>query len=85
VPRHDQRNLKEWDSELEAWRPSWNVMNKFVMGADPAKYEAQEVSGKKKSYNAGAIFYKRDMFVYLYYYYYSIIKSKVSTSSLNRG
>jgi hypothetical protein len=60
VPRPDQRNLKEWDSELESWRPSWNVMNKFVMGADPAKYESQEVSGKKKSYNAGAIFYKRD-------------------------
>ena len=61
LPPHGLRNLKEWDSDTESWRPSWNVMNRYVLGADPAKYETHEVSGKKKSYHAGAMFYKRDM------------------------
>jgi hypothetical protein len=60
LPPYGARNLKEWDPELESWKPSWQVMNKYVMGADPAKYEAEEISGKKKSYHAGAMFYKKD-------------------------
>jgi len=60
LPPAGARNIKEWDSELESWKPGWTVMNKFVMGADPAKYESHEVSGKKKSYNAGAMYYKKD-------------------------
>jgi hypothetical protein len=60
LPNPGARNLREWDTELEAWKPAWTVMNKFVLGADPAKYETQEVSGKKKSYNAAAMYYKKD-------------------------
>jgi hypothetical protein len=60
LPNPGARNLREWDTELEAWKPAWTVMNKFVLGADPAKYESQEVSGKKKSYNAAAMYYKKD-------------------------
>jgi hypothetical protein len=60
LPPYAQRNIKEWDPDLEAWKPGWNVINKYVMGADPAKYEEQEISGKKKSYFAGAMFYKKD-------------------------
>ena len=60
MPPPGQRNQKEWDPDLESWKPSWQVMNKYVMGADPAKYESEEITGKKKSYHAGAMFYKKD-------------------------
>jgi len=60
IPQEQYRNRVTWNPELQAFEPSWEVRNRGVIGADPAKHNKEEVAGKMKSFHAGSAFRKRD-------------------------
>lgn len=62
-PPLEQTNLIQYSEHhtgVKAYKPSWQVANKFVMGVDIAKHSTQEVMGKKKSFHSAMLFYKHD-------------------------
>lgn len=60
LPSEDFRNKKYFDSEKNSWYPASEVVNKYILGCDPFKFNNRDVKGRRKSNGGGAVFYKHD-------------------------
>jgi hypothetical protein len=62
-PIPEMTNKYMYDDRNQTYRPSPDVVGRYVLGCDPFSYDTKDVSGKKKSNGGGGMYMRNDPLV----------------------